>query len=144
MHKYENLPLYKQLSFIFLLLSHFIGFFFSHRNVDTYKIGRALLTLMPQDSPAGGDPSKYTEIKRGVVSEPKKAANCLGKWFLQEMEIGNLSGKELAIVNQHGPVHHQGWMICDQEPVFCWVPVPQLTMVVSSVALFTTYQLGRQ
>jgi hypothetical protein len=22
------------------------------------------------------------------------------------------------------PVHHQGWMICDQETVLCWVPVP--------------------
>jgi len=48
-----------------------------------------------------------------------------------------------ATVNQHLPVHYQGWMICDQETVFCWVPVPLLTMVVSSVALFTTYQLGR-
>jgi hypothetical protein len=24
----------------------------------------------------------------------------------------------------HTPVHHQGWMICDQETIFCWVPVP--------------------
>ncbi len=48
-----------------------------------------------------------------------------------------------ATVNQHPPVQHQGWMICDQETVFCWVPVPWLTRVVSSVALFTTYQLGR-
>jgi hypothetical protein len=24
----------------------------------------------------------------------------------------------------HPPVHHQGWMIRDQETVFCWVPVP--------------------
>jgi hypothetical protein len=39
--------------------------------------------------------------------------------------------------------HHQGWMICDQETVFCWVPVPYLTMVVSSLGLFTTCQLGR-
>jgi hypothetical protein len=22
-------------------------------------------------------------------------------------------------VNQHPPVHHQGWMICDEETVFC-------------------------
>jgi hypothetical protein len=29
-----------------------------------------------------------------------------------------------ATVNQHPPVHHQGWMICDQKTVFCWVPVP--------------------
>ncbi len=48
-----------------------------------------------------------------------------------------------ATVNQHPPVHHQGWMICDQETVFCWVPVPQLTMVVSAVGLFTpTNQVG--
>jgi len=29
-----------------------------------------------------------------------------------------------ATVNQHPPVHHQGWMICDLETFFCWVPVP--------------------
>jgi hypothetical protein len=34
------------------------------------------------------------------------------------------------------PVHHEGWMISDQETVFCWVPVPYLTMVVSSVAFY--------
>jgi hypothetical protein len=28
----------------------------------------------------------------------------------------------------------EGWMVRGQETVFCWVPVPQLTMVVSSVA----------
>jgi hypothetical protein len=33
-------------------------------------------------------------------------------------------GFSRAVVNQHPPVHHQGWMICDQETVFCWVPVP--------------------
>ncbi len=27
--------------------------------------------------------------------------------------------------------------------VFCWVPLPYLTMVISSVGLVTTYQLGR-
>ncbi len=32
--------------------------------------------------------------------------------------------------------------MCDQETVFCWVPVPCLTMLVTSVGLFTTYQLG--
>jgi hypothetical protein len=31
---------------------------------------------------------------------------------------------EGATVNQHPPVHHQGWMICDQETVFCRLPVP--------------------
>jgi hypothetical protein len=24
---------------------------------------------------------------------------------------------------QHRPVHHEGWMISDQETIFCWVPV---------------------
>jgi hypothetical protein len=27
-------------------------------------------------------------------------------------------------VNQHPLVHHQGWMICDQEKDICWVPIP--------------------
>jgi hypothetical protein len=29
-----------------------------------------------------------------------------------------------ATVNQHPPVHHEGWMVSVQETVFCWVPVP--------------------
>ncbi len=34
------------------------------------------------------------------------------------------SGENLAIVNQHPPAHHEGWMISGQETVFCWIPVP--------------------
>jgi len=49
----------------------------------------------------------------------------------------------VATVNQHPPVYHQEWMICDEETVFYWIPVPYLTMVVSSLALLTTYQPGR-
>jgi hypothetical protein len=42
-----------------------------------------------------------------------------------------------ATVNQHPPVHPEGWMmVSGQETVFCCVPVPSLTMVVSSVVLF--------
>jgi hypothetical protein len=26
-------------------------------------------------------------------------------------------------VNQHPPMHHEGWMISGQETVFCYVPV---------------------
>jgi hypothetical protein len=31
-------------------------------------------------------------------------------------------------------MHHEGWMVCDDEIVYSWVPVSYLTMVVSSVA----------
>jgi len=35
---------------------------------------------------------------------------------------------------------HEGWMVRGQETVFCWVPVPYLTMLVGSVApLLITY-----
>jgi hypothetical protein len=30
---------------------------------------------------------------------------------------------KLAIVNQHPPVHHEGWMVSGQKTVFCWAPV---------------------
>jgi hypothetical protein len=30
----------------------------------------------------------------------------------------------LGTVNQHPPVHHEGWMRSGQETVFCWVSVP--------------------
>ncbi len=38
-----------------------------------------------------------------------------------------------ATVNQ---AHHEGWMVSGQETVFCWVPVVQITMGVSSVLSF--------
>jgi hypothetical protein len=44
--------------------------------------------------------------------------------------------KLLATVNQHPPVHHEGWMVNDYETIFCWVPVPYPTMVVISVTFF--------
>jgi hypothetical protein len=48
---------------------------------------------------------------------------------------------ERATVNQHPPAHHEGWMINGEKAVFCWVPGPWLTMVVSSVAFLITYLL---
>jgi hypothetical protein len=29
-------------------------------------------------------------------------------------------------------------MVSGQETIFCWVPVPELTMVVTSIAFFST------
>ncbi len=34
---------------------------------------------------------------------------------------------------QHPPVHHAGWMICGQETFFHYVPVTQVTIVVSTI-----------
>jgi len=43
-----------------------------------------------------------------------------------------------ATMNQHPPVHHEGWTVSGQETVFRLVPVPWLTMVFSLVTFFTT------
>jgi hypothetical protein len=43
----------------------------------------------------------------------------------------------LLCLNQYPPVDHEGWMVSGQETVFCWVPVPWLTMVASSVGFFS-------
>jgi hypothetical protein len=42
----------------------------------------------------------------------------------------------MATVNQHPPVHDEGWMINGLKTVFYCISVPQLTMVVSSVSFF--------
>jgi hypothetical protein len=50
--------------------------------------------------------------------------------------------KHEKMVPQNGPqststyqhTHREGWMVGGHRTVLCWVPVPQLTMVVSSVA----------
>jgi hypothetical protein len=44
---------------------------------------------------------------------------------------------------QHPLVCREGWMVKGQETVFCWVLVPQLAMVVSSVA-FSHYLFTKQ
>jgi hypothetical protein len=50
------------------------------------------------------------------------------KWILETSQ---------PVWTSNPPVHHKGWMISGQETVFCWVPVPYLTMVVNSAALMT-------
>jgi hypothetical protein len=37
--------------------------------------------------------------------------------------------------NLQTQAHHEGWMVCGHETLFHWVPVPLLTMVVSSAQL---------
>jgi hypothetical protein len=32
--------------------------------------------------------------------------------------------KKAPFLNQHPPAHNEGWMIIDEETVFCWIPVP--------------------
>ncbi len=51
------------------------------------------------------------------------------------------SNRELSEWTSSPAVHHEGWMVSGLETVFCWVHVPWLTMVVISLAFFTTYPL---
>jgi hypothetical protein len=47
-----------------------------------------------------------------------------------------------ATINQYPPVHYEGWMVSGHRTIICWVPVPWITMVVTSVAItFSTYLL---
>jgi hypothetical protein len=43
---------------------------------------------------------------------------------------------------QSEPVDHAGWIVSDQETVFCWVPDLYLTMLVTLV-FFWNYLLTR-
>jgi hypothetical protein len=48
-----------------------------------------------------------------------------------------------ATVNQHPPVHHEGWMINGLETAFCCVPVPYGCQPwwLAQLLFFTTYLL---
>jgi hypothetical protein len=46
---------------------------------------------------------------------------CVTKWA---DVIYPIMSSVQATVNQHPPVHHEGWMISGKETVFCWLPVP--------------------
>jgi hypothetical protein len=39
---------------------------------------------------------------------------------------------------------NDGWMASGQETVFCWVPLPTLITVVTSIASFATYLLATE
>jgi hypothetical protein len=65
---------------------------------------------------------------------PKSKQNLQGT--LHPCRFGNCSLEfslcSLARGNQHPPVRRGGWMVHDQQTVFCWAPIPYLIMVVSS------------
>jgi hypothetical protein len=45
-----------------------------------------------------------------------------------------------ATINQHPPVQYEGWMVSGHRTIIRWVPVPWITMVVTSVAITTTHK----
>jgi hypothetical protein len=45
-------------------------------------------------------------------------------WFGLVAACLSTESLDRATVNQHPPVHCEGWMISGHETVFCWVPVP--------------------
>jgi hypothetical protein len=49
-----------------------------------------------------------------------------------DCRMNNIMGRQ----GKSEPAHHKGWMVSGLETVFCWVPGPEVTMVVSSVAFF--------
>jgi hypothetical protein len=38
--------------------------------------------------------------------------------------IKKTTAKDMIIVNQHAPAHHEGWLVSGYITVFCWVPIP--------------------
>ncbi len=74
--------------------------------------------------------SKYSPSIINIKENPHKVHN-------RRKRKRNISNQQkMAKVNEHPPTHYEGWMINDQGTVFCSVSVPQLTMVVTSVACF--------
>ncbi len=73
-----------------------------------------------------------SELRRAAISDQKVRDDMLlnlryslGTRSLEDkLRLRFGGGFSRAIVNQHPPVHHQGWMICDQETVFSRVPFP--------------------
>jgi hypothetical protein len=57
-------------------------------------------------------------LKREREREMKVPTGYLGYKELKESENNG------ARMNQHPPVHQEGWMVSGQETVFFWVPVP--------------------
>jgi hypothetical protein len=74
----------------------------------------------------------FCSLKNFIIAKPPLNSP------LQESKSFRGQFKRPATVKQHPPAHHEGWMVSGQETAFCWIPAPLLTMVVSSVASFTT------
>ncbi len=113
-----------------------------HQNREIAKTSGAELNEDTQGGAAGwlcrasGHQSREVFVPIYLVSQGLPAGS------LSPLELCNWKTVAISILLRKvrkGPqwtsthqFHHQGWMICcDQETVFCWVPVPYLTMVVT-------------
>ncbi len=62
---------------------------------------------------------KYVSVLSGYLDRNL----CPSSMFHTTLKCVPTSNLE-ARVNQHRPVHHEGWMVSGQETGSCWVPVP--------------------
>jgi hypothetical protein len=75
---------------------------------------------------------------------PRQATRHFDAWQKSPIVQGFKSLVSKLLFNLIGhsePADYEGWMVSGQETVFCWVPIPNLNMVVSSALFFTTYVL---
>ncbi len=78
--------------------------------------------------------AKFTnfQVLRNCMHFPPTSPTLLMCMVLNCQVLLKYGHFELAPTN----AHNEGWMVGYKETVFCWVPVPLPTMVVSSVAFF--------
>jgi hypothetical protein len=71
-------------------------------------------------------PTIYSIIMENLKRVPKRVPEKDTKNWLRKVVC--IKTTLLALVghtsNQHPPACHEGWMVSDQETVFCWVSVP--------------------
>ncbi len=85
---------------------------------------------------------KQTQVRTWVVVVVKGAGHQSAIiWAEKDYEFPRVKSSQqnvykAILISTHQQTKHHGWMVSGQETVFCWVPVPYLTMVVSSVAFF--------
>ncbi len=84
--------------------------------------------------------SKFTnfQVLRNYMHFPPTSPTSLMCMVLNCQALLKYGHIELAPTN----ANNEGWMVSDKETVFCWVPVPLLTMVLTSVALFLFHCLS--
>ncbi len=84
--------------------------------------------------------SKFTnfQVLGNYMNFPPTSPTSLLCMVLNYQALLKYGHFELAHTNDH----NEGWMVSDRETVCCWVPVPLLTMVVTSVAFLKNHCLS--
>jgi hypothetical protein len=119
---------------LYLLLSHPLG----------HPLGCIHLQKLPQKFCYRTRWAKFIVVHNGRVPAPRPKPPpqfLFVEPLCVESKTEQLQQRLIPTWSELAPLaHHERWMVCSQDTIFCWVSVPELTMVVQLLFLIPTYR----